>query len=95
MLQYRHKVRKEEEAEERGTMVIVRDRSMEALNEALRRFRKKVEAAEIMEDWHKASYYIKPSKRKREKRFANAKLAQAARAQYKRNSENKAQPWSK
>lgn len=36
--------------------------------EALRKFRKKVEAAKVLEEYYEKQYYIKPSLRKRLKR---------------------------
>lgn len=43
------------------------------LEEALRKLKKKVEAAKILDEFHKRQFYLKPSLKKREKRKENAK----------------------
>jgi small subunit ribosomal protein S21 len=50
------------------TQVLVRDG--EPVEKALRRFKKKVEAAGILKDVRRREYYLKPSIRKKEKRRA-------------------------
>lgn len=53
------------------TQVLVRDG--EPVEKALRRFKKKVEAAGILKDVRRREYYLKPSIRKKEKRRAAEK----------------------
>ena len=53
------------------TQVMVRDG--EPVEKALRRFKKKVEAAGILKDVRRREYYLKPSIRKKEKRRAAEK----------------------
>jgi small subunit ribosomal protein S21 len=53
------------------TQVIVRDG--EPVEKALRRFKKKVEAAGILKDVRRREYYLKPSIRKKEKQRAAEK----------------------
>lgn len=53
------------------TQVMVRDG--EPVEKALRRFKKKVEAAGILKDVRRREYYLKPSIRKKEKQRAAEK----------------------
>jgi len=53
------------------TRVVVRDG--EPLEKALRRFKKKVEAAGVLKDVRKREHYLKPSIRKKEKMRAAEK----------------------
>ena len=53
------------------TQVMVRDDK--PVEKALRRFKKKVEAAGILKDVRRREYYLKPSIRKKEKRRAAEK----------------------
>jgi small subunit ribosomal protein S21 len=53
------------------TQVLVRDG--EPIEKALRRFKKKVEAAGILKDVRRREYYLKPSIRKKEKQRAAEK----------------------
>ena len=53
------------------TRIVVRDG--EPLEKALRRFKKKVEAAGILKDVRRREYYLKPSVRKKEKQRAAEK----------------------
>ncbi len=68
---------REDKVQERGNMVFVRHKGLDGVNDALRRLRKKLEAEGTMDDYRKASFYVKPSKRKREKRYENIKQAKA------------------
>lgn len=43
------------------------------LEEALRKLKKKMEAAKILDEFRKRQYYLKPCLKKREKRKASAK----------------------
>lgn len=54
-------------------MAQVTVRDGENVEKALRRFKKKVEAAGILKDVRKREYYTKPSIRKKEKRAAAEK----------------------
>lgn len=62
------------------TKVVVKDG--EPLEKALKRFKKKVEAAGILKDVRKREHYIKPSVRRKEKQLAAEKRRRrsAARA---------------
>ena len=53
------------------TKIIVKDG--EPLERALKRFKKKVEAAGIIKDVRRREHYLKPSIRKKEKRIAAEK----------------------
>ena len=53
------------------TKVIVKEG--ESLERALKRFKKKVEAAGIIKDVRRREHYLKPSIRKKEKRIAAEK----------------------
>lgn len=53
------------------TQVLVRDG--EPVEKALRRFKKKVEAAGILKDVRRREFYLKPSIRKKEKQRAAEK----------------------
>lgn len=48
-------------------MVEVRDSSDEALEQAIRKFKKKIEASKIMDELKSREYFTKPSAIKREK----------------------------
>jgi small subunit ribosomal protein S21 len=60
----------------RVTLVAVRDG--EPIEKALRRFKKKVEAAGILKDLRRREYYSKPSVRKKEKSAAADKRRRRA-----------------
>ena len=62
------------------TKVVVKDG--EPLEKALKRFKKKVEAAGILKDVRKREHYIKPSVRRKEKQLAadKGRRRSAARA---------------
>jgi ribosomal protein S21 len=50
--------------------VEVSGNSVEALEFAIRKFRKKMEIAKIMDEFNKRQFYLKPSLAKREKKKA-------------------------
>lgn len=54
-------------------LVEIKETSDRAIDEALRKFRKKMEAAEVMDIYNKKQYFTKPSTEKREKRKARLK----------------------
>ena len=54
-------------------LVEVRDGSIEALEFALRKFKKKMEISKIIDEYKDRQYFIKPSLAKREKRKARLK----------------------
>ena len=54
-------------------MTQVQLRDGESVDKALRRFKKKVEAAGILKDIRKREFYVKPSIRKKEKQRAAEK----------------------
>ena len=53
--------------------VVVSGNSIEAVEFAIRKFRKKMETAKIMEDFNKKQFYLKPSLARREKKKARNK----------------------
>ena len=57
--------------------VEVRDGSMESLEFALRKFKKKMEVAKILDEYKAKQYFIKPSLAKREKRKTRIKYEQS------------------
>jgi len=57
--------------------VEVRDGSMEALEFALRKFKKKMEVSKILYEYKDRQYFIKPSLAKREKRKSRLKYGQS------------------
>lgn len=54
-------------------MVETRDGSPEALEQALRKFKKKVESSKVLDEYGKRQFYVKPSLAKREKKKARLK----------------------
>jgi ribosomal protein S21 len=57
--------------------VEVRDNSMEALEFALRKFKKKMEVSKLLDEYKARQYFIKPSLAKREKRKSRLKYGQS------------------
>jgi len=57
----------------RPVMVEVGGNSAEALEFAIRKFKKKTESARIMDDFKRKQFYLKPSLAKREKKKARNK----------------------
>jgi len=53
--------------------VEVRNSSNEALEIALRKFKKKMETSKILDEFNKRQFYVKPSLAKRERRKMRAK----------------------
>jgi|TARA_B100000405_G_scaffold290776_1_gene241051 small subunit ribosomal protein S21 len=64
------------------TKVVVKDG--EPLEKALKRFKKKVEAAGILKDVRKREHYIKPSVRRKEKQLAAEKRRRRSAARARR-----------
>ena len=64
------------------TKVVVKDG--EPLEKALKRFKKKVEAAGILKDVRKREHYIKPSVRRKEKQLAAEKRRRRSAARTRR-----------
>ena len=64
------------------TKVVVKDG--EPLEKALKRFKKKVEAAGILKDVRKREHYIKPSVRRKEKQLAADKRRRRSAARARR-----------
>ncbi|MEC8051515.1 MAG: 30S ribosomal protein S21 [Myxococcota bacterium] len=62
--------------------VIVKDG--EALEKALKRFKKKVEAAGILKDVRKREHFVKPSVRRKEKQLAAEKRRRRSVARSRR-----------
>ena len=62
--------------------VIVKDG--EALEKALKRFKKKVEAARILKDVRKREHFVKPSVRRKEKQLAAEKRRRRSVARSRR-----------
>ena len=92
MPKFRHNAQinnRENAPKEVGNMVIVYGKDMDALSDALRRFRKKLKDSGVMDDLHKASFYVKPSKRRRERKHARAQQARSVRMQNKRKDKIK------
>lgn len=54
-------------------MSVIVEMSKGRIEEALRKFKKKMDAAGILDEYRRREYYLKPSLAKREKRKANAK----------------------
>ena len=64
------------------TKVVVKDG--EPLEKALKRFKKKVEAAGILKDVRKREHHIKPSVRRKEKQLAAEKRRRRSAARARR-----------
>ena len=64
------------------TKIVVKDN--EPLEKALKRFKKKVEAAGILKDVRKKEHYEKPSVRRKEKRLAAEKRRRRSVARARR-----------
>jgi small subunit ribosomal protein S21 len=64
------------------TKVVVKDG--EPLEKALKRFKKKVEAAGILKDVRKREHYVKPSVRRKEKQLAAEKRRRRSAARARR-----------
>ena len=64
------------------TKVVVKDG--EPLEKALKRFKKKVEAAGFLKDVRKREHYIKPSVRRKEKQLAAEKRRRRSAARARR-----------
>lgn len=64
------------------TKVVVKDG--EPLEKALKRFKKKVEAAGILKDVRKREHYVKPSMRRKEKQLAAEKRRRRSAARARR-----------
>lgn len=54
-------------------MVETKDGSLESLEQALRKFKKKVESSRRLDEYGKRQFFVKPSLAKREKRKARLK----------------------
>ena len=65
-------------------MAFVTLRSDEGVDKAIRRFKKKVEAAGILKDARKHEHFLKPSVRKKEKLLAADKRRRRTEARLKR-----------
>ena len=61
-----------------ATNVHVKVRKGEDVNKAIRRFKKKYEAAGVLKDIRRKRYYMKPSEAKKHKRIAAAKKRRKA-----------------